>query len=104
MTLTELKYIVAVARERHFGKAADACFVSQPTLSVAVKKLEDDAWSAADPEKQARQEGLAGAIEEKISKLESEKSAASTAGDKKKVAELEEAISTQKSWLAVLAK
>ena len=73
-------------------------------LEMAVKKLEDDAWSAADPEKQARQEGLAGAIEEKISKLESEKSAASTAGDKKKVAELEEAISTQKSWLAVLAK
>jgi LysR family hydrogen peroxide-inducible transcriptional activator len=42
MTLTELKYIVAVARERHFGRAADACHVSQPTLSVAVKKLEDE--------------------------------------------------------------
>jgi LysR family hydrogen peroxide-inducible transcriptional activator len=42
MTLTELKYIVAVARERHFGKAADACYVSQPTLSVAIKKLEDE--------------------------------------------------------------
>jgi len=42
MTLTELKYIVAVARERHFGKAAEACFVSQPTLSVAIKKLEEE--------------------------------------------------------------
>ncbi len=42
MTLTELKYIVAVARERHFGRAADACYVSQPTLSVAVKKLEEE--------------------------------------------------------------
>ena len=42
MTLTELKYIVAVARESHFGRAAEACFVSQPTLSVAVKKLEDE--------------------------------------------------------------
>jgi len=42
MTLTELKYIVAVARERHFGRAADACHVSQPTLSVAIKKLEDE--------------------------------------------------------------
>ena len=42
MTLTELKYIVAVAREKHFGRAAEACFVSQPTLSVAVKKLEDE--------------------------------------------------------------
>ncbi len=40
MTLTELKYIVAVAREKHFGRAADACHVSQPTLSVAIKKLE----------------------------------------------------------------
>jgi LysR family hydrogen peroxide-inducible transcriptional activator len=42
MTLTELRYIVAVARERHFGRAAEACFVAQPTLSVAVKKLEEE--------------------------------------------------------------
>ena len=42
MTLTELRYIVALARERHFGHAAAACFVSQPTLSVGVKKLEEE--------------------------------------------------------------
>jgi LysR family hydrogen peroxide-inducible transcriptional activator len=42
MTLTDLKYVVALARERHFGRAADKCFVSQPTLSVSVKKLEDE--------------------------------------------------------------
>lgn len=42
MTLTELRYIVAVARERHFGRAAEACFVSQPTLSVAVRRLEEE--------------------------------------------------------------
>ena len=42
MTLTELKYIVAVAREKHFGRAAEACYVSQPTLSVAVKKIEEE--------------------------------------------------------------
>jgi len=42
MTLTELRYIVAVAREHHFGRAAEACFVSQPTLSVAIKKLEEE--------------------------------------------------------------
>jgi LysR family hydrogen peroxide-inducible transcriptional activator len=42
MTLTELRYIVAVSRERHFGRAAEKCFVSQPTLSVAIKKLEDE--------------------------------------------------------------
>ena len=42
MTLTELKYIVAVARERHFGRAAERSFVSQPSLSAAVKNIEDE--------------------------------------------------------------
>lgn len=42
MTLTELKYIVAVARAKHFGHAAESCFVAQPTLSVAIRKLEDE--------------------------------------------------------------
>jgi len=40
MTLNQLKYIVAIAREHNFGRAAETCFVSQPTLSAAVKKLE----------------------------------------------------------------
>jgi len=42
MTLTELKYIVAVAQHKHFGRAAKACFVSQPTLSLGIKKLEEE--------------------------------------------------------------
>ncbi|WP_025733336.1 hydrogen peroxide-inducible genes activator [Carnimonas nigrificans] len=42
MTLTELRYIVTLSQERHFGRAAERCFVSQPTLSVAVKKLEEE--------------------------------------------------------------
>lgn len=42
MTLTELRYIVTLAQEQHFGRAADKCHVSQPTLSIAVKKLEDE--------------------------------------------------------------
>lgn len=42
MTLNELRYIVAVAKKKHFRKAAESCFVSQPTLSVAVKKLEEE--------------------------------------------------------------
>ena len=42
MTLSELRYITAVAKELHFGRAAERCFVSQPTLSVAVKKLEEE--------------------------------------------------------------
>jgi LysR family hydrogen peroxide-inducible transcriptional activator len=42
MNIPELRYVVALAREKHFGRAASACFVSQPTLSVAVKKLEEE--------------------------------------------------------------
>lgn len=42
MTLNELKFIVALAKVRNFRKAAEACFVSQPALSFAVKKLEDE--------------------------------------------------------------
>jgi LysR family hydrogen peroxide-inducible transcriptional activator len=42
MTLTELSYIVALAQEQHFGRAAERCHVSQPTLSIAVKKLEEE--------------------------------------------------------------
>jgi LysR family hydrogen peroxide-inducible transcriptional activator len=42
MTLNELRYIVAVAHERSFGRAAQRCFVSQPALSVAIQKLEDE--------------------------------------------------------------
>ncbi|HEY9032536.1 MAG TPA: hydrogen peroxide-inducible genes activator [Pseudomonadales bacterium] len=42
MTLTELRYLVTLARTGHFGKAAEACHVSQPTLSIALKKLEDE--------------------------------------------------------------
>lgn len=42
MTLTELRYVLAVVRQRHFGRAAEACHVAQPTLSVAIKKLEEE--------------------------------------------------------------
>ncbi|MFX5839463.1 LysR family transcriptional regulator, partial [Acinetobacter baumannii] len=41
MTLTELRYLVTLAQERHFGRAAERCHVAQPTLSVAIRKLED---------------------------------------------------------------
>jgi len=42
MTLNELRYLVAIAHERSFGRAAQRCFVSQPALSVAIQKLEEE--------------------------------------------------------------
>ncbi len=42
MNLRDLNYLIALADLRHFGKAAAACFVSQPTLSTQIKKLEDE--------------------------------------------------------------
>jgi len=42
VTLTELRYVLAVVRQRHFGRAAESCHVAQPTLSVAIKKLEEE--------------------------------------------------------------
>ncbi len=42
MNLRDLQYLVAIAEHRHFGKAAQICFVSQPTLSAQIKKLEDE--------------------------------------------------------------
>lgn len=42
MNLKELEYLVAVDNERHFHRAAEKCFVSQPTLSGQLKKLEDE--------------------------------------------------------------
>ncbi len=42
MTLNELRYIIALNQEKHFRKAAEKCFVSQPTLSIAIKKLEEE--------------------------------------------------------------
>ncbi|WP_454829530.1 DNA-binding transcriptional regulator OxyR [Pseudoxanthomonas wuyuanensis] len=42
MNLRDLKYLVALADHKHFGHAAAACFVSQPTLSTQIRKLEDE--------------------------------------------------------------
>lgn len=71
-------------------------------VEQAVRQLEDNHWNASNPEKQARSEGLAGQIEEKIEKLQSELSAAQQSKNTELVKEIESAIATQKEWLAVL--
>lgn len=71
-------------------------------VEQAVRKLEDNHWNASNPEKQARSQGLAGQIEEKIEKLEADLQSAKATKDTKKITELEDAIKTQKEWLAVL--
>ena len=42
MVIRQLEYLVALAREKHFGRAAEACHVTQPTLSAAIRQLEED--------------------------------------------------------------
>ena len=42
MTITQLEYVVAIDTYRHFGNAADSCFVTQPTLSMQIHKLEEE--------------------------------------------------------------
>jgi LysR family hydrogen peroxide-inducible transcriptional activator len=48
MTFNELRYIVAVAQERSFGRAAQRCFISQPALSVAIQKLKGSGHAASE--------------------------------------------------------
>ena len=42
MTITQLHYLIAVDNHRHFARAAEACFVTQPTLSMQIQKLEEE--------------------------------------------------------------
>jgi hypothetical protein len=68
----------------------------------AVRKLEDEVWTKSDPDKLARTEGLAEQLEAKIAKLEKDLAAAEAAKDSKAIANITDAISIQKTWLAVL--
>lgn len=71
-------------------------------VELAVRKLETSQWNASNPEKIARSSGLAGQIEQKIAELTEQREAALKAGNAADVSKLDEAIETQKSWLAVL--
>lgn len=71
-------------------------------VEQSIKRREDDHWKSTDPEKQARSSGLAGQIEERIAQLEAELAIAQSQSDSTRVAELTEAIATQREWLTVL--
>lgn len=72
-------------------------------VEQAVKALEDKHWSTTDPEKQARSEGLAGQITQKILLLEAALAEATSTKNSAKAKELEEAIATQREWLNVVS-
>ncbi len=56
-SLTQLEYIVAVYRTGHFAKAAEACGVTQPTLSMQIQKLEEE-WVALSAEREILKDGV----------------------------------------------
>ncbi|WP_191412317.1 MULTISPECIES: DUF349 domain-containing protein [unclassified Salinibacterium] len=71
-------------------------------IEAAVRKLEDDHWNRTDPEKQARSQGFAAQLEAAIAKAEAELATATASGDKKRIAEAQEALDKQRAWLAAL--
>lgn len=71
-------------------------------VEAAVKKLDDDHWNRTDPEKVARQTGLAAQLSGAIEKLERELEAARAAGDARKIKDAEEALAARRVWLDAL--
>jgi hypothetical protein len=71
-------------------------------VETAVRKLDEDHWQRSNPEKQARSEGLASQLHSAIAKLERELEEAKANGDKKKIAEAQEALDARKVWLDAL--
>jgi len=71
-------------------------------VETHVRKLEDDHWQRSNPEKQARSEGLASQLHDAIARLESELAEAKSSGDKKKIADAEEALAARRVWLDAL--
>jgi len=71
-------------------------------VEAAVRKLDEDHWQKSNPEKQARSEGLASQLQDAIAKLERELETAKASGDKKKVADAQEALDARKLWLGAI--
>ena len=73
-------------------------------VETAVRKLDEDHWQKNNPERQERESGFLGQLNDAIAKLERELETAKTGGDKKKIAEAEEALTARKAWLSALGK
>jgi hypothetical protein len=73
-------------------------------VETAVRKLDEDHWQKSNPERQERESGFLGQLNEAIAKLERELADAKAGGDKKKIADAEEALEARKAWLGALGK
>ena len=73
-------------------------------IETAVRKLDEEHWQRTDPEKVARADSFAGILAEAIAKLERELEAAKAGGDKKKIADAQDALDARKAWLGTVQK
>jgi hypothetical protein len=73
-------------------------------VETAVRKLDEDHWQKNNPERQERESGFLGQLNEAIANLERELADAKTGGDKKKIAEAQEALDARKAWLGAVSK
>jgi hypothetical protein len=73
-------------------------------VETAVRKLDEDHWQKSNPERQERESGFLGQLNDAITKLERELADAKAGGDKKKIAEAQEALDARKAWLGALGK
>jgi len=73
-------------------------------IETAVRKLDDEHWQRNNPERQERESGFLGQLNEAIAKLEAELAAAKASGDKRKIKDAEEALEARKAWLGALGK
>lgn len=71
-------------------------------VETAVRKLDDDHWQKTNPERQEREDGFLGKLNDSIAKLQRELDEATAAGDQKKIAAAQEALDVQKSWLGAI--
>ena len=73
-------------------------------IETAVRKLDEDFWQKNNPERQERESGFLGQLNDAIAKLERELADAKASGDKRKISDAQEALDARKAWLSALGK